>query len=80
MLDFLLICDEREKFCGKSKAVFVNTSKGEINILPGHEPLITRISGDIMYIGEDSLKYELMVEEGFMYTNGKMCVIVASHF
>lgn len=57
--------------------VTLPTVEGEITVLPGHMPLITRISKGEIIAGEKHEKVPFVIVGGFVEINGESVVVLA---
>jgi F0F1-type ATP synthase epsilon subunit len=78
MFDLIFICDERKLFEGPVTEVqFITANAGPITIFTNHQPYMAKIAGNISYITANGEQKVADIEEGFVYTNGTVCHIVA---
>lgn len=75
-MELLLICDEEKLFEGEISELIVKTESGPVTILPGHEPYMTKISGEVKYVADHDIQGSIEISEGFVYTNGVRCFVV----
>lgn len=59
--------------------VSLPTVDGEITILPGHVPLITRISKGEIVAGEKNEKVPFVIVGGFAEINGESVIVLADY-
>jgi F0F1-type ATP synthase epsilon subunit len=70
MIELTLICDEKKIFDGEISELSFTRDGETIAILPGHQPYMSSISGNITYVTSDGKKEESDNLSGFIYTNG----------
>lgn len=72
---FLVIkTPERNFFSDSVEEVLIETSEGQIGILPGHEPMITTVAIGPVKIKQNGEWREAVLSEGFMEVNQNMAV------
>ncbi|MDR0552778.1 MAG: hypothetical protein LBG13_01660 [Holosporales bacterium] len=57
--------------------IVVHTGNGDVTILHGHIPYISRIDSYVSLTKTDSQKETIDISDGFVYTNGDICFVVA---
>ncbi|MDR1289137.1 MAG: hypothetical protein LBJ77_01960 [Holosporales bacterium] len=80
MLEFTLICDEKEIFDGQVSRVSIETNAGPTEIMPNHKPYMARIMNKIAYtMAAGGTQSITEITDGFIYTNGVKCIAVVDH-
>ena len=65
-LQLVIVSAERKLLEADVEAVTAPTSTGEVTILPGHIPLLTRLqTGELVYT-EKNRPYSVVISQGFM--------------
>jgi len=64
-------------FEGEFKSVVLPGGRGELEIMPGHAPLLSPLrKGQIIYIKKDGSKKEIDIEKGFVEVNKNEVIVV----
>ncbi|MDR2598516.1 MAG: hypothetical protein LBC25_02250 [Holosporales bacterium] len=80
MLEFTLICDEKEIFDGQVSKVMIETNAGPTEVLPHHQPYMARIMNKIAYMTTaNGTQSVTKITDGFIYTNGIKCIAVVDN-
>ncbi len=73
-----VVSAEREIYSGKSEMVVAPAEMGEVGIMPGHSPLITRLlPGEVRIQHEDREEEILFVSGGFLEVQPSVVTILA---
>lgn len=75
-MKLVLICDEEKIFEGEVTKVQVKTENGMMEILPYHQPYMSRIFESVAYFPSESKDASVDITEGFVYTDGDTCFVV----
>lgn len=71
-----IVTPERKTFVGQADAVTVPTTEGEIQLLPGHIPLITLVAPGEVVVNNAGVVDRLAVDKGFARILGDTVSIV----
>ncbi len=77
MINLVFMANEEKIFEGNVSKVQTSTPNGPVTILPEHQPYMSRIDGFVSYTPENGAPNIQNISRGFLYTNGKLCFIVA---
>lgn len=75
-LQLTIVSQEKELAKVSAQSVSVPGSQGELTILPGHVPLVTRLQPGVIRYDVDGVQRELAVSQGFVTVNVGSEVIV----
>lgn len=75
-LHLTIVSQEKELAKVGAQSVSVPGSQGELTILPGHVPLVTRLQPGVIRYDVDGVQRELAVSQGFVTVNVGSEVIV----
>lgn len=76
-MDLKVLIPEKVLYEGKAKSVLITTETGEIEILPHHTALFTKVSiGEITYTDSDNKKHHLAVKGGFAQVENNVVSVI----
>jgi len=78
-LEVHLVTPEREVWRGEATMVIARGSEGEVGILPGHAPLLIRLSIGPLTIADGTERRYAAVDGGFLHVQGDRIDILAEH-
>ncbi len=68
---------DRKIFEGDFQSVILPGGRGELEIMPGHAPLLSPLrEGKVIYTTIDGKKEELNIEKGFVEVNKNETIVV----
>lgn len=74
-----IVTPEARVYSDTIETVVVPTTQGEIGILPGHMPLLTRVADGELRVTKNGQETRLAVGEGFAQVEGDTVSILAEH-
>jgi F0F1-type ATP synthase epsilon subunit len=76
-MKLVLFLNKEKRFDGDVLEIVVHTENGDVTILSGHVPYISRICSYVSFSKDDDQKETHEINDGFIYTNGEICFVVA---
>ena len=76
ILKIEIITPEAWVYTGEAEMLTVPASEGELGILPGHIPLITRVLPGELVIQRDGAEHFYAIGDGFLSVNGDTVTIL----
>jgi F-type H+-transporting ATPase subunit epsilon len=68
---------DQKIFDGPFRSVILPGGRGELEIMPGHAPLLSPLrAGKVIYTKEDGQKEEIDIEKGFVEVNKNETIVV----
>ena len=76
-MEVVLVTPRSELFRGQAKAVSLRDKKGELQILPGHAPLLSSLCAGDIIIDTKSGSKEFKVSSGIVEVHGNQITLLA---
>ena len=76
-MEVVLVTPKKELFRGQAKAVSLRDKKGELQILPGHAPLLSVLSAGDIIIDTKSGSKEFKVSSGIVEVHENRITLLA---
>ncbi|MBN1403383.1 MAG: ATP synthase F1 subunit epsilon [Opitutales bacterium] len=72
-----IVTPDRRVFCEKVDHVAVPTTTGEIDILPGHQPLLSMVQPGELRYAQDGKPSSMAIDKGFVQIRGDKVSVLA---